>query len=163
MTLTPTITTVWEGPGEPAINYITLDTDVLFDTPKAAKDDRPPVIRRRIKNEVRVRDGETLVLGGLRSRMREDQTAQPLPFLSELPGVGKLLSSSRMRDNEDDMYIFITPHIIEDPVAELRRMRSEELGKRQGDIPEFLEKLSEARDGEKRELFERSLRAVLGG
>ena len=163
MTLTPSITTAWEGTaGDHPVSYITLDTDVLFDTPKASKDDRPPVIRRRIKNEVRVRDGETVVLGGLRSRMREDQSDQPLPFISELPGIGKLVSSSHSRDNEDDMYIFITPHIIEDPVAELRRMRTEELGKRQGDIPEFLDKLGEARDEEKRELFARSLHAVLG-
>ncbi len=163
MTLTPSITTAWEGAaGDHPVSYITLDADVLFDTPKASKDDRPPVIRRRIKNEVRVRDGETIVLGGLRSRMREDQSEQPLPFISELPGIGKLISSSRSRDNEDDMYIFITPHIIEDPVAEIRRMRTEDLGKRQGDIPEFLDKLGEARDGEKKELFARSLQAILG-
>lgn len=163
MTLTPSITTAWEGAaGDHPVSYITLDADVLFDTPKASKDNRPPVIRRRIKNEVRVRDGETIVLGGLRSRMREDQSDQPLPFISELPGIGKLISSSRSRDNEDDMYIFITPHIIEDPVAEIRRMRTEDLGKRQGDIPEFLDKLGEARDGEKKELFARSLNAILG-
>jgi general secretion pathway protein D len=58
------------------------------------------------------------------------------------------------------MFFFITPHIIPDPQDELERIRCEELKKRPGDIPEFLEKAIEAQDKEKQKIFERSFKLL---
>ena len=43
--------------------FVTLQTDITFDTTKPSHDDRPLVDKRHIENEVRVLDGETVVLG----------------------------------------------------------------------------------------------------
>ena len=55
------------------------------------------------------------------------------------------------------MFIFITPHIIKDPMFDLAEQRQNYLQKRQGDIDEFLEKLEDAKKNEKKKLFEKSL------
>src|SRR5262249_51564213 len=48
--------------------FVTLDTDITFDTPKKSLNERPDVTRRHIKNHVRIADGETVILGGLRRK-----------------------------------------------------------------------------------------------
>jgi general secretion pathway protein D len=59
-----------------------------------------------------------------------------------------------------EMFIFITPRIIRDPVEDLRFIRQEEYRKRPGDIPEFLECVDEAKEAERRRLFSDSLKLL---
>jgi general secretion pathway protein D len=156
--LTPTIhlpDTEDGGPG-----FVSLITDLEFDTTKMiSEDDRPPVTRRHIENEVRVADGETIILGGLRQEIQED-TREKIPFLGDLPGIGKLFGTARSRDISTEMFIFITPRIIHDPVEDLRSIRQEEYRKRAGDIPEFLACIDEAKDNERRHMFGQSLKLL---
>lgn len=160
--ITPTIHSNWDEAGmQERVDSITLETDVLFDTPMTTRDSRPPVIRRRISNEVRVADGETLILGGLRSLMSEDNN-NSLPFLGELPYIGKFFGSHSMADRETEMFVFITPHIVRDPKEEVRRVQSDLLCKRPGDHFDFLSRLTEARNQQKRALFEESLTTLFG-
>ncbi len=144
-----------EGPG-----FISLETDLEFDTTKIiSHDNRPPVTRRNIQNEVRVADGETIILGGLRQQIEED-SREKIPFLGDLPGIGKLFGTARSRDVTTEMFIFITPRIIKDPVEDLRCIRQEEYRKRPGDIPEFLECIDEAKNNERKKLFGQSLKLL---
>ncbi len=144
-----------EGPG-----FISLETDLEFDTTKIiSEEDRPPVTRRHIENEVRVADGETIILGGLRQEI-EENSREKIPFLGDIPGIGKLFGTARTRDVSTEMFIFITPRIIRDPVENLRSIRQEEYRKRPGDIPEFLECIDEAKDHERRRLFGQSLKLL---
>ena len=138
--------------------FVTLQTDITFDTTKPSQDDRPLVDKRHIQNEVRVVDGQTVILGGLRRKASLD-TEEKLPFLGNLPLIGKLFGSTKLIDNNTEMFFFITPKIISDPKDELDHLRAEELKKRAGDIPEFLEKMVEARNKESREFFDNSLKA----
>ncbi len=108
---------------------------------------------------MRVADGETIILGGLRQEIQED-SREKIPFLGDLPGIGKLFGTSRQRDISTEMFIFITPRIIHDPVDDLRMIRQEEYRKRPGDIPEFLECIDEAKDYERRRLFKQSLKLL---
>lgn len=159
--ITPTINTS-EIEGEEEENgYITLDTDITFDTTKKGGDDRPDVTRRHIKNHVRIADGQTVILGGLRRKMSED-SKDSIPFLGEIPGIGKLFSTTDMNDNSTEMFIFITPKILYDPLEDTERIKREELRKRPGDIPEFLHELIEAKDRERKKLFQGSLTALFG-
>ncbi len=144
-----------DGPG-----FVSLQTDLEFDTPKIiSADGRPPVTRRNIQNEVRVADGETVILGGLRQRIEED-TREKIPFLGDLPGLGKLFGTARSREISTEMFIFITPRIIRDPIDDLRCIRQEEYRKRAGDIPEFLECIDEAKEYERKKLFGQSLKLL---
>ncbi|MGE3953586.1 MAG: type II secretion system protein GspD [Parachlamydiales bacterium] len=157
--ITPNINPCWGEEGDQ--ETITLETEVEFDTPKPSKDNRPSVVRRRINNQVRIPNGETVILGGLRSKM-DTESSSGLPFLGELPGIGKLFSSTTSSDHETEMFIFITPTIIEDPVEELRKSRQEDLAKRPGDIPEFLQRVADARAGEREKTLQQSLGTLFG-
>lgn len=141
--------------------FVTLQTHVNFDTPQANSldNDKPPVTRRQIINEVRVADGESIILGGLRRKSEED-SREKIPFLGDLPFVGKLFGTTKIIDHSTEMFIFITPKIIKDPIEDLRRERQESLAKRPGDIPEFLQKIEHAKNCERKRLFENSLKVL---
>ncbi len=139
--------------------FITLVTNITFETTESSRDDRPPVTRRHIENEVRVADGDTIILGGLRRKSSENKQ-EKIPFLGEIPGIGKLFGTSSLADNNTEMFIFITPHIIKNSVEDLRQIRSAELQKRAGDIPEFLQRLELAKKQEKKKIFEDSMQLI---
>lgn len=144
------------------VDTVTLDSDIVFDTiAGGGQPDRPDVTRRKIKNETRVPDGQSVILGGLRRKISED-AREAIPFLGEIPGLGKLFSSTSLTENTTEMFIFITPKIINDPVEDLYRVRMEELCKRPGDIPEYLCHLYAARECEKNRLFEGWMTILFG-
>lgn len=143
-------------------HFVTLETNVTFDTiKKNVQNDRPPVSKRHIENHVRVVDGETVILGGLREKTAEDSSSK-LPFLGELPGIGKFFGDSRMTDEKTEMFFFITPHIIFDAKGEMDKLRREQLTRRPGDLPEFLERVEEAKKRDKKRLFDNSLKLLFG-
>jgi general secretion pathway protein D len=158
--ITPTIHLREDSDVEP-YDSVTLVSDVIFDTVQSNVDDRPVVIRRNIKNEARVADGETIILGGLRRKDLRD-TKDGIPFLGEIPGIGKLFSQTTLDDRTSEMYIFITPKIIRDPACELEWIRQEELERRAGDIPEFAICLAEAQEADKNRCFKQWMRILFG-
>jgi general secretion pathway protein D len=159
--LTPTIHL--KGPddddGGDHPGFISLTTNLEFDTTRVVHEhpDRPPVTRRHIENQVCVADGETVILGGLRRRIEED-TREKIPFLGDIPGIGKLFGSTKTADTSTEMFIFITPRIIRDPVDDLRLIRQSEYRKRAGDIPEFLQTIDDAKMNERKSLFDNSMK-----
>ena len=75
----------------------------------AIQDGTLPVIgRRQVKTTVRVRDGETLALGGL-LQQREVEQRTRVPILGDLPIFGRLFSSTRRSQEETEVLVFITP------------------------------------------------------
>ncbi|GAB4186987.1 MAG: type II secretion system protein GspD [Simkaniaceae bacterium] len=144
---------------EDADHFITLETNVQFDTTKSDLNDRPNVNRRHIENTVRVANGETVILGGLRRKTSEDKSER-IPFLGELPGFGKLFGFTRMNDQSTEMFIFITPRIIFDPKENMIKIRNQELCKRPGDLPEFLERIEDSKSRKKKKMFEQSFKLI---
>jgi len=158
--VTPTIHIADEEAGQQK-GFVTLKTNITFDTTKDNREDRPLVDRRNIENEVRVADGETVILGGLRRRATQD-SEEKIPFLGEIPGLGKLFGSTKLIDTNTEMFFFITPKIILDTKEEMEKLRAEALKKRPGDIPEFLERMVEAREKEKKRFFAQSVKIFYG-
>ncbi|MDD2688763.1 MAG: secretin N-terminal domain-containing protein [Candidatus Omnitrophica bacterium] len=76
---------------------------------------------RSTKSLVRVKDGETVILGGM-IRNEYNYTNSKIPFLGDLPIIGmffrhKGLSSSSTasdKNKQRELLVFITPHIIKD-------------------------------------------------
>lgn len=162
--ITPTI----HAPGDDEIcfddepNYVTLETSITFDSPDPSLvADRPNVTRRNITNQVRIPDGQTVIMGGLRRKNTSD-LKEAIPFIGELPGIGKLFSNTKLDDSTTEMFIFLTPKIISDPVSDFEMIRGEELKRRPGDIPEFLCCLVAARDYERHRLMEQSMYMLFG-
>lgn len=163
ISITPTIhitSDEFEDSDEP--NYVSLETDITFDTVEPGDSpDRPDVTRRHITNDVRIPDGQTVILGGLR-RKSTDDFKESIPFLGDVPGIGKLFSMRQLADSETEMFIFLTPKIIFDPLNDFEMIKCEEMRRRPGDVPEFLCCLVAARDAEKNRVMAGSMRILFG-
>lgn len=69
---------------------------------------------RATKSIVKVRDGETIVLGGLIHTDRQI-TINKVPILGDLPIVGSLFRhKDQTHDLQRELVVFITPHIVKD-------------------------------------------------
>jgi general secretion pathway protein D len=73
--------------------------------------DAPVISTREAATQVLVRDGQTIVLGGLRDHQR-DVTKGGVPLLSSLPLIGGLFGSSSRQTSETELYLFLTPRIL---------------------------------------------------
>lgn len=156
--VTPTI----HEPNEEGERFVTIETDVTFDTIQTGSvPDRPDVDRRHITNNVRIPDGQTVILGGLQRKTGEDRS-EKIPFFGELPGIGKFFSTTRMKDQTTEMYMFITPRVIDDDESKLQQAEEAELMRRPGDLPEFVERIMLSRAKEKRRLFQESIKLLFG-
>lgn len=62
-------------------------------------------------------DGETGVIGGL-TVSEVTKTESGVPILSDLPLLGGLFKTSRSEDNKRDLLILVTPHIVDESVAQ---------------------------------------------
>ncbi len=154
--LTPTIHMPDEAGEEKGA--VTLKTNISFDTTsKHDKDKQPNVDRRHIENEVRVIDGDTVILGGLRRKSHEDHE-EKVPFFGDIPFFGRFFGTTSLMDHDTELFFFITPKIVYDPKAEMEQIRTDELKKRPGDIPEFLARVDEAREKTSKRFFKQSLK-----
>jgi type IV pilus assembly protein PilQ len=72
--------------------------------------------KREIHTNVRVLDGETVVLGGIFEEVIGDNL-NSIPFFSDLPGVGFLFKNTRKQDDKTELLIFVTPKITKDSMA----------------------------------------------
>jgi general secretion pathway protein D len=141
--------------------YVTLDTDITFDSIGGTNPQQPDVVRRHITNQVSIPDGQTVVIGGLR-RKDTDDVKNSIPYLGEIPGFGKLFSTTTMQESNVDLIMFLTPKIISDFKDDFEILRTEEMLKRPGDIPEFLCILREALDMESNRLYAGTMNVLFG-
>ena len=61
-----------------------------------------------------VKDGHTIVIGGLIDETLTQGTSR-VPCLGNIPGLGWLFKSFASDSDKTNLYIFITPHIVENP------------------------------------------------
>lgn len=71
----------------------------------------PTISTRQITTNVLVRNGQTIVLGGIYETNRENGQ-QRLPFISQVPLIGLLFRQQTTRANKRELLIFVTPKII---------------------------------------------------
>lgn len=71
----------------------------------------PIVANRRVDSTLRVRDGETIVLGGLFSDVDSD-TITKLPFLGDVPVFGSFFRNRQRSHTKDEVVFLITPHVL---------------------------------------------------
>ena len=73
----------------------------------------PTVAKRNSTNQVLVADGETAVISGL-TQTQIVRDRKGIPFLMNLPGIGKLFSQSDNQERKQDLLILVTPHIVDE-------------------------------------------------
>lgn len=67
----------------------------------------PIIASRRAETNIMIKDGFTLAIGGLSENETSKETTK-VPFLGDLPGVGRLFSSDANRTEQRNLIIFIT-------------------------------------------------------
>ncbi|MFI5384975.1 MAG: type II secretion system protein GspD [Fimbriimonadales bacterium] len=73
----------------------------------------PDVLAQQINVVARVKNDETIVLGGLTRKSDQGSEAR-VPILADLPIIGQFFRSTTRDRNNSELLIFVTPHIIEE-------------------------------------------------
>ena len=89
---------------------LTIHQEVSQATP-VTEFNAPVISTREASTQVLVRDGQTIVLGGLRDT-ENDATQGGIPILSSIPLLGGLFGSVSHTHTHDEFYLFLTPRIL---------------------------------------------------
>lgn len=99
---------------------ITPDNQILMDV-KINKDSVntsqtyngvPAINTNEVQAKVLVGDGETVVLGGV-FQNEQSKVTEKVPFLGDLPVMGRLFRKDEVSNSKQELLIFITPRIID--------------------------------------------------
>ncbi|HWR43640.1 secretin and TonB N-terminal domain-containing protein [Sporomusa sp.] len=86
--------------------YTEVSTPTLVSEMKAYR-----ITTREAETKVRMKDGETMVIGGLIGSTSSD-TKRVVPFLSDIPLLGWLFKNSNHYQSETEVMIFLTARIV---------------------------------------------------
>jgi type IV pilus assembly protein PilQ len=101
-------------------NRIILDLNVKKDSVGqvivgGAGSQVPSIDTREITTQVLVNDGQTVVLGGILETERRE-TEKKVPYLGDMPVLGRLFKTTGKVSNKDELLIFVTPKILREGV-----------------------------------------------
>jgi type IV pilus assembly protein PilQ len=88
-----------------------LDVRVQRDVPGAIVETSRGINKRTASAKVMVKDGQTLVLGGIYN-IDEQNTETGVPWLKDIPVLGYLFKSTTKSVTKNELVIFLTPKII---------------------------------------------------
>ncbi len=71
----------------------------------------PGLTERRVNTEVDLKDGESFLIGGLLDKSITD-SFQKIPFLGDIPILGKFFQSESKTKNDTELIVIVTPEII---------------------------------------------------
>jgi type IV pilus assembly protein PilQ len=80
----------------------------------------PTITTREANTDMLVKDGDTVVIGGLYRRTIQSNRSG-VPGLSNIPVIGWLFRKERQQDDSDELLIFLTPRIIRQEEATDKR------------------------------------------
>jgi general secretion pathway protein D len=84
---------------------------------------QPVISQRKIEHDVRLKDGEVSVLGGLIQRT-ETKNVNGIPGVAQLPLFRYLFSSNSKEIQENEVLILVTPHILRMPSITADNLRT---------------------------------------
>jgi type IV pilus assembly protein PilQ len=103
-------------------NRIIMDVKVNKDEPDYANAllGVPPIKKNEVNAKVLVSDGETIVIGGVFSNT-QTKSVDKVPFLGDLPFVGRVFRRDTVEDKKSELLIFITPRIMNNQAVAVSR------------------------------------------
>ncbi len=102
---------------------------------------RPTTLKRAAETTVIVKDKNTVVIGGIIGEST-DRGGYQVPCLGDIPVLGLLFKTKYRTRNKTNLFVFLTPHIIENPI-EARKIydeKKEEMNKIRGGAIKMYEK-----------------------
>ena len=97
---------------------ITMTLDINKDTPNTSLSTGAGVAidTKHVKTEVLVENGGTVVIGGIYTQNKSENTYR-IPFFGDLPYIGWLFKNREWIDDKTEMLVFITPKIVNEGLA----------------------------------------------
>ncbi|PKL94947.1 MAG: type IV pilus secretin PilQ [Gammaproteobacteria bacterium HGW-Gammaproteobacteria-9] len=94
-------------------NRIIMEVKVTKDAPDFANalNGVPPINKNEVNAKVLVTDGETIVIGGVFSNS-QISSIEKVPFLGDVPFVGRLFRRDIVEDKKSELLVFLTPRIL---------------------------------------------------
>ncbi len=74
----------------------------------------PAISSRKVKTEVELNEGQTFVIGGLLDNSETD-TLQKIPFIGDIPVLGKFFQSMSRTKANTELIVMVTPELV-DPI-----------------------------------------------
>ncbi|MBI5665175.1 MAG: hypothetical protein HZC49_08855 [Nitrospirae bacterium] len=99
--------------------YVKLDIFQEISSVKSASDDiltsvGPTTTKRATKTSVLVKDGRTVVIGGLMQE-RDEESVTKVPLLGDIPLIGWLFKFKSVSNQKTNLLIFLSPHVVKEP------------------------------------------------
>ena len=96
-------------------DYIRLDINQEISAVAPSKGQAIDLVttKRAAKTSVVVKDGETVVIGGL-IQDQENDTVSKVPILGDIPGLGWLFKTTNKTRSKTNLMILLIPHIVKD-------------------------------------------------
>ena len=94
-------------------NSVIMEVVVTKDEPDYMNrvHDVPPIKKNEVRAKVLVKDGETIVIGGVFSNT-QSKVVDKVPFLGDLPYVGRLFRRDVVLEKKSELLVFLTPRIM---------------------------------------------------
>ena len=74
----------------------------------------PAIAKNVAETETLVKDGQTLVLGGIYT-ITKSKTSSRIPYLHRIPVIGNAFKSNSVTDSRKELLVFVTPRIVRLP------------------------------------------------
>lgn len=103
-------------------NRIIMEVKVTKDAPdfSNALNGVPPINKNEVNAKVLVSDGETIVIGGVFSNTQTKATDK-VPFLGDLPFLGRMFKRDVVQDKKSELLVFLTPRIMNNQAIAVSR------------------------------------------
>lgn len=108
LTVMPQIT-----PDDRIIMDLKVNKDTVGEIFGAGNLQVPSIDTREVNTQVLVDNGETVVLGGVYEQTILDKTDR-VPFLGDLPLIGRLFQHTINQDDKTELLVFVTPKIVKE-------------------------------------------------
>ncbi len=96
---------------------VEIQPEVSDVTVEATEDRLPVITKRQVNTKVRVKDGETVIIGGLTNQTEFERVTR-VPVLGYIPIIGFFFKNKKKTVEETEVVIFITPSILPDGLQE---------------------------------------------
>lgn len=124
--------------------YIRMDIYPKDSTAQLNVDKVPDETVTQVRTNVIVKDGETIVIGGLFRDVVTTGRSQ-VPLLGDLPLVGGLFRGTNDRTERQEVIVLLTPHIIEEPSEVDGQARAADISRKRSGAKDGLQWIDRAR------------------
>jgi general secretion pathway protein D len=102
---------------------LSIEVSSITGTSNIGGINQPVIGSKKVEHDIRLKDGEVSVLGGLIERT-ETKNQNGIPGFAQVPGLKYLFSDNSNEVEEDEVLIVLTPHIIRFPSIEADNLQT---------------------------------------